>query len=93
MDILSLHHAGHALPAVTAPSPTENLAQNREVIQAVKAVNAAELLGQNNELTFLFDRDTQRPIIRLVDRKTGAVIRQIPPEYVLRMAEDLARRP
>jgi uncharacterized FlaG/YvyC family protein len=37
------------------------------------------------------DRHTQRPVIRLVDRETKDVIRQIPPEHVLRLAEELEK--
>jgi flagellar protein FlaG len=90
MDIASLHNTA----PVAAPTPSagaENPAQNRELVKAVKAVNGAELLGSNNELTFAVDRLTQRTVIRLVDRETRAVVRQIPAESVLRMAEDAAR--
>jgi len=79
-------------PAVAAPVPSEQLAQQRELIQAVKAVNAAELFGQNNELTFALDRQSRRAVVRIVDRKTNEVIQQIPAEYVLRMAERLKGR-
>jgi flagellar protein FlaG len=67
----------------------ERAAEHRALIQAVKAVNGAELFGSRSELRFVVDRETQRPVIRLVDRETRDVIRQIPPEYVLRLAEDL----
>ena len=65
----------------------EIAAQNRELIQAVKSVNAAEHFGPDNELTFLLDRHTQRPIIRVVNRRTKEVIQQIPPHYVLELAK------
>jgi flagellar protein FlaG len=92
MEIASLHRPGQALEAVTQPVPAENVAANREIIQAVRALNAAELFGQNNELTFLLDRETHRPIIRLVDRKTKDVIRQIPPDYLLHLTEQMERQ-
>jgi flagellar protein FlaG len=92
MDIAPVHRPGQTLSPAPAPIQAERLAENREIIQAVKALNGAELFGQNNELTFLLDRETQRPIIRLVDRKTKDVIRQIPPEYLLRMAEEIGRQ-
>ena len=91
MDITPMHRPGNALSPAPAPVPAEKAVENREIVQAVKALNAAELFGQNSELTFLLDRRTQRPVIRLVDRKTKDVIRQIPPEHVLRMARDLAQ--
>jgi flagellar protein FlaG len=73
-----------------APAPSElKPAETRELIQAVKALNATELFGQNNELTFVFDRETHRPLLRIIDKETKEVIRQIPPEYALRLAETL----
>lgn len=76
--------------AVTAPSPVpvERLPEHRELIRAVKALNAVEYFDQNSELTFILDRETRRPVVRLVDRTTNEVIRQIPPEYVLRLAQE-----
>ena len=63
-------------------------AQRREVIQAARSVNESGLLGQN-QLVFLVDRATHRPIIRVEDRETHEVLLQLPPEYVLRLAQDL----
>ena len=63
----------------------------RALIQAVKAVNAAEMFGQNNELTFILDRNTRQAVVRIVNRDTREVVRQIPAEYVLRMAEENQR--
>jgi flagellar protein FlaG len=89
MEIAPMQRSAPVLAADTAPVDTQRTAENREIVQAVKAVSAAELFGSNNELTFRMDRTTQRFVIRLVDKETKTVIRQIPPEYVLRMAETL----
>jgi len=84
------------ITASTFPQPVSDLAvgqgqpnERREIVQAVKAINAAELFGENNEVTFVLDRQTRRPLLRIVDRKTKEVLRQIPSEHVLRMAEGL----
>jgi flagellar protein FlaG len=63
--------------------------ENREIIQAVRAVNASVQLGNNNELTFSLDRQSRRPIIKIVNRETNEVVQQIPNEQVLRLAEQL----
>ena len=90
MNIDAMQHvAGQPLTAAPVVAPVETLTQNRELIQAVKAVNVAELFGQNSELTFVLDRESRRALVRLIDRKTNEVIRQIPPEYILRMAAEL----
>lgn len=59
-----------------------------KLIQAVKAVNEAQVFGQNSELTFAIDRQTRRTVMKIVDKETQEVIRQIPQEYVLRLAEE-----
>jgi uncharacterized FlaG/YvyC family protein len=59
------------------------------LIQAVKTVNESKTLGDNTELTFVLDRTTHRTLTRIIDRKTQEVVMQIPPEYVLRLAEQI----
>ncbi|HXN46624.1 MAG TPA: flagellar protein FlaG [Bryobacteraceae bacterium] len=80
---------GQTAPVNAAPTPVERPPEQRELIQAVKALNAAEVFGDKNEVTFILDQKTRRPVVRIVDRNTNQVIRQIPPEYALRMAENL----
>jgi uncharacterized FlaG/YvyC family protein len=72
------------------PIPPEQAAANRDLMQAVKALNAAVAFGNQNEITFQVDCASRLPVIRIIDRNTKEVVNQIPPEYVLRMAEDLA---
>jgi uncharacterized FlaG/YvyC family protein len=48
-------------------------------------------MGENNELTFVLDRNTRKAVVRVVNRQTGDLVFQIPPEYVLRMAQELKR--
>ncbi len=89
MEINSLYNQNLA-PMNDAPHLNpEQAAQDRAVITALKAMNKAELFGSDQELTFLLDRDTQRIVVRLVDRKTKEVIRQVPSEYILRAAAAL----
>jgi uncharacterized FlaG/YvyC family protein len=74
--------ADHALP----PPAT---ADQRALIQAVRAVNAAELFGQDNELTFVLDRAARRVLVRIINKNTGDLVQQIPAEAIVRMAEEL----
>lgn len=74
----------------TAPGPIEE--DRRVLIQAVRAINAAELYGQEHELSFAVDRASRRAVVRIVDRKTRDVVDQIPAEYVLRLAEELKQQ-
>lgn len=90
MDITAVQ--GPAPAPAPIPVDAERAAENRMIVKAIKAINASELSESGSELTFVIERSTQRPIVRLVDRKTRDLIRQIPPEYVLRMAEEIARQ-
>lgn len=77
------------LPVYAPASSETKPAETRQLIQAIKALNAAELFGENNELTFVLDRETNRPLVRIIDKETKEVIRQIPPEYALEVAKTL----
>jgi flagellar protein FlaG len=87
MVITSLQPNG-SVPLNQGQVSTEQTAQNRQVLQAAKTVNDSGVLGKN-ELVFIVDRQTHRPVLRLVDRDTHQVVSQIPPEYVLRLAQNL----
>ena len=85
MDISAVNR-NSALPAADPSIPAERAAVNREVIQAVRAVNKSEMFGDQNALDFQIDQRTHKMVIRVINRKTKEVIDQYPPEYILRMA-------
>jgi len=87
MDVNSLSRITQGAPSSAVPASAENAAQNRQVVQAVKALNKSEMFGSDNGLEFLRDPDTKRWVVKVVNRTTGDVVSQIPPEYVLRLAE------
>ena len=89
MDINALSHQALPMTAGDVVTPREDAAQNRDIVQAVKALNASEMFGQDNELVYQMDRQVHRMVARIVNRKTQEVISQVPPEYVLRLSEDL----
>jgi flagellar protein FlaG len=92
MDISAMNNLTQHVSAPTEPVFPQPVSQDQRIlIQAVKAVNATEFFGENNELTFIMDRATRRAVVRIVDRTSGEVVEQIPSEYVLRMAEELKR--
>jgi uncharacterized FlaG/YvyC family protein len=89
MDITLLHAAQPpvAAPALAAISSGEQ-AQNRQLIRAVRAVNTAELFGQDSEVTFVLDQ-AGHALLQVVNRKTKEVIRQIPAQDVLSAAKSV----
>jgi uncharacterized FlaG/YvyC family protein len=78
------------LPALAPVSPLtpELRAEQVQLIRAVEKLNQVNYFGKNSELTFSVDRETRRPVMKIVDRETQEVIQQIPPEFVLRLAAD-----
>lgn len=90
MDIGPTRLNLYATTLTQAPTPAERTPEVREMIEAVKAINKSELLGNENELSFTFDRNTKKPIIRIIDRQTKKVVRTIPPEYLKRLLEELS---
>ncbi len=89
MDISSIPNL--SVPAgapAEIPIPRPPSAEQKALVQAVKAVNASELFGHDNELTFFLDRNTHRAVVRIVNRNTREVVQQIPDEYLLRLAEE-----
>ena len=78
-----------ATEAVRTP---EQVSQERDLIKAVKALNGSELFGHDRELTFVFDRESRKALVRVVNRETREVVMQIPPESVMRMAREHNRR-
>jgi uncharacterized FlaG/YvyC family protein len=87
MEITAVDRSAFPSTVPVAAIP-EGQAENRDVVRAVKALNGAELFGEN-QLTFRRDPETHRMVIRLVNPETEEVMAQIPAEYVLRLAEDL----
>lgn len=86
MNISSIN-AVQASAEPAAPTPIHQ--DQRELVHAIKAVNGAELFGQDNELSFIMDRSTRRMVVRIVNRTTGDVVDQIPEQYVLDLAAQL----
>jgi flagellar protein FlaG len=94
MDVSSISLLGLHQAATQNPGPTytaDERAEQSRLVQAVRAVNESGIFGSSDELQFSIDQSTKRPVIKLIDKDTRQVVRQIPPEYILRLAEDTDR--
>jgi flagellar protein FlaG len=91
MSIAEIQVAGSAKVASDFPEhgSTEQAAKNREIARAVKILNDGGGVGAGSEVRFAIDGTSGQALIRIVDRVTEEVIRQIPSESVIRMAEVL----
>ncbi|HUJ23794.1 MAG TPA: flagellar protein FlaG [Bryobacteraceae bacterium] len=86
-DVSSVGFVGN-LAVPSGGLTAQQASERRQLLQAVKTVNESGQLGRN-QLVFMVDSQTHRPIIRVEDRETHEVVLQIPPEYVLRLAQDM----
>lgn len=92
MDVNALNRITQALPAVATAIPVDQASENRQVVQAVKALNKSEMFGEENDLVFQRDPETRRMVVKVVNRNTKDVVSQIPAEYLLRLADDLNQK-
>jgi uncharacterized FlaG/YvyC family protein len=91
MDITGVNGLGPISAIAPAPAALDKVAENRDIVQAVKAVNAASSFGDNNEVSFMLDRNTKLPVIRIINKDTKELVQQIPAEYLLQLAEELGQ--
>lgn len=90
MNISSSNPIPSPADLYTGSSPA---GERQRMAQAIRAVNQANIFGENRELTFSLDRATQQMVIRVIDRDTRETVMQLPPEYVLRLAADAQKKP
>ena len=64
-------------------SPSESN-KTEELIERVSQFNT-ELANSDVTLKIQVDRETGKNLIKVIDRKTGEVLREIPPEEIVRL--------
>lgn len=75
-------------PASNEPAPGAK-ASDPVVADTVEQVNNALQRQSGNRLSLSVDKDTNRVIVKYKDPQTGEVVRQFPPETILKMAKQL----
>ena len=89
MDIAPINRVNLAVPLNPAPTLQEDPATTRQIVTAVRALNEAELMGPNRQFTYTRDPKTQLPVINVIERETGDVVGQLPPEAILQLRQQL----
>lgn len=97
---MAVPRSGDGLRAFSAPvtapppqlpaSPPELPEAPVELAKALDEI-AARVRQAGAEIDFQVDDDSGRVIVRIVDRHDGTVLRQMPSEEALRIAQALAR--
>ena len=94
---MSSEVAGTSVPSVNtmpisqslAPSTNQgNATDSKQLADAVKATNDF-VNAINNSLAFSVDKDSGKTIVKVIDKNTDEVIRQIPSEEMLAIAQAL----
>jgi flagellar protein FlaG len=67
-----------------AAGPRPEGADEAALDAAVERLNV-EVVSLQRSLRFSIDKETGRTIIKVIDRETDEVIRQIPPEYTMQI--------
>ena len=92
MDITAVNRNLPASVGAVSEVPVQKAQENRDIVKAVRALNATEMFGQDNHLSFQRDLYSHQMVLQVVNRKTQEVVLQIPSEDVLRMAQDLKQQ-
>ena len=82
---LRLPGTGHDSAASDAGMVHASVATDDALSRAARRV--ADSLGSGNGFSFNFDRQTGMTIVRVINKATGELVRQIPTEEVVRIAQ------
>jgi flagellar protein FlaG len=101
IDPVRIANIGVGSPAITRTSPNRSteVTQSREPLQKdkpsaeeihrdVEAINA-QLESMNMSIQFSVDKGSKDMVIKIVDKNSGEVIRQIPSAEMLRLRENM----
>lgn len=69
-------------------APPEEILTPEKLRDVLKFANEA-LEGAENSLRFRIDESIDRPVVSVVDKDTGDIIRQLPSEELLRIAKSI----
>lgn len=82
------------LPGLRSPTPPAAATAQRDAgvdITAVVARANEAMMAARNGIEFTYDRGSGKSIVRVIDRESGQLIRQIPSEDMLVLARALDR--
>lgn len=89
MEIGPSNRVDMSTPVTSQTASQDWLSNDRQAVAAVQWLNKAEWLGQERELKYRHDPKTGKLTIQVVDRQTGEIVDQIPPESILRLVTEL----
>ena len=96
-----LHNLKNQDPAVMSKAAVTQAELPAQAVTGVSAAEEEEMLKDaaekanefvgtlNQELNFSVDKDTGKTVVKVLDKKSGEIIRQIPPDEMLSIAKAL----
>lgn len=81
-------YAARTAMATETVTPGQPAPAQRQLTQATRAINQSGILGRN-QIVFSIDSQTHQRVVLIEDKETHDVVQQIPPEYVLELAQNL----
>jgi flagellar protein FlaG len=83
--------AAHPAAAVSSVADAQSQPADPQAVKEAAAAAREALKGIRSELDFSVDEDTGKTVVRVVEKQTGTVIRQIPSKEMLEIAKALDR--
>jgi flagellar protein FlaG len=77
---------GNTLPPAEASNRQESTESNRD--QMVEALTR-QMQSMSRQLNFSINKDVERTVVKVLDASTGEVVRQIPSEEFINLAQNL----
>lgn len=71
------------------PTPVQHKSEpsSQQLLQALQTINRK--LANSTSLEFSFDEGTKQTVVKITDKESGEVIRQIPSDAALAIAESI----
>lgn len=80
---------GVASAAPTVPAAAPSTVDRKKLEEAIRSMDAQINVTQPPQLAFSIDDKTEQIVVRVTDASTGELIRQLPSEDALKIAQSL----
>ncbi len=88
------------IQAISRDMSQQNMVQNKDLKNELKKMDKDQLENlfkdikekfdyMNKYLKIEIDKDLHEPVVKIIDKRTDEVIKQIPPEYLLELAKKI----
>ena len=78
-------------PVVKEAASSQQSYNQQELQDSIKVINQFLSTSNNNQIQFSLDQTSQQLIVRIVDRENQTVLRQIPAQTALDIAQQLQK--